>query len=63
MILEGDERVKLPPRRLEDGPRGLIDDLAELGIMYRLMDGRIQVPDVYRIAYGLGRRGGVKPLK
>ena len=28
------------------------------------MEGkRIQMPDVYRIAYGLGRRGGVKPLK
>lgn len=63
MISDGDTGVKLPPRRIADGPRGLIDDLAELGIMYRLLDGRIQIPDVFRIAYKLGRKGGVKPLK
>lgn len=62
-IDEGGDKVKLPPRRIDDGFRGLIEDLADLGIMYRLLDNRIQIPDVYRIAYGLGRKGGVKPLK
>ncbi len=28
-----------------------------------LSDGRIQMPDVYRIAFRFGRRGGVKPLR
>ncbi len=55
--------VKLPPRHLSDGPKGIIEDLRELGIVARLSDGRIQMPDVYRIAFGLGRKGGVKPLK
>jgi hypothetical protein len=37
--------------------------MEEIGVMQRLPDGRIQMPDVYRIAFGLGRRGGVKALK
>jgi hypothetical protein len=57
------EAVKLPPRHLEDGPEGILEDLKELGIVARLSDGRVQMPDVYRIAFGLGRKGGVKPLK
>lgn len=55
--------VKLPPQRMEEGPEGVLTDLQELGVVQRLSDGRVQMPDVYRIAFGLGRRGGVKPLK
>ncbi|MBI5592257.1 MAG: hypothetical protein HY881_17465 [Deltaproteobacteria bacterium] len=57
------DRVKLPPQHLEEGPEGVLQDIAGLGLIQRLQDGRIQMPDVYRIAFGLGRRGGVKPLK
>ncbi|MDX6464731.1 MAG: hypothetical protein QOE55_8428 [Acidobacteriaceae bacterium] len=60
--LKGAKTLKLPPRRLEDGPRGVLDDLQELGLVQILRDDRVQMPDVYRIAFGLGRRGGVKPL-
>lgn len=63
MIESGGDEVKLPPRHRDEGPRGLISDLSELGIMYRLLDGKIQVPDVFRISYRLGRRGGVRPLR
>jgi hypothetical protein len=55
--------VKLPPQNLEQGATGVLRDLELLGIVQRLTDLRIQMPDVYRIAFGLGRRGGVKPLK
>ncbi|CAD0359481.1 hypothetical protein NCPPB940_43780 [Xanthomonas hortorum pv. taraxaci] len=55
--------VKLPPQHLDDGHEGVMEDLQDLGVMQRLSDGRVQMPDVYRIAFGLGRRGGVKPLK
>ena len=55
--------VKLPPQHLEEGPEGILQDLAGLGLIQRLRDGRIQMPDVYRIAFGLGRKGGVKPLR
>lgn len=55
--------VKLPPRHLDEGSTGLFADLKDLGLIQPLSDGRIQMPDVYRIAFGLGRRGGVRPLK
>jgi hypothetical protein len=57
------KKVKLPPQHLADGPEGVLQDIIELGLIQRLQNGRIQMPDVYRIAFGLGRRGGVKPLK
>lgn len=56
------EGVKLPPRHLEDGPEGVRQDLETLGIFERMRDGRVNMPDVYRVGYGLGRRGGVKAV-
>ena len=55
--------VKLPPRSLNENAEGVLRDLSALGLINRLSDQRVQMPDVYRIAFGLGRRGGVKPLK
>jgi hypothetical protein len=55
--------VKLPPPHLEEREQGVLQDLEDLGVIQRMSDGRIQMPDVYRIAFGFGRRGGVKPLK
>ncbi|MBI5498745.1 MAG: hypothetical protein HY907_00770, partial [Deltaproteobacteria bacterium] len=54
---------KLPPRHLTEGPVGLSKDLAALGVFQVLDEGRINVPDVYRVAFGLRRRGGVPPLR
>ncbi len=55
--------AKLPPQHLEQGAAGIIVDLESLGMLNRIENKRIQMPDVYRVAFGLGRRGGVKPLK
>lgn len=55
--------VKLPPQHQDQDSEGLLIDLQGLGIIQRLSGGKIQMPDVYRIAFGLGRKGGVKPLK
>ena len=55
--------MKLPPQNRDQGPSGILVDLQALGMMQRMDGKRIQMPDVYRIAYGLGRKGGVKPLK
>jgi hypothetical protein len=55
--------VKLPPQHLDKGPAGIIEDLQGLGLFQRLRDGRVQMPDVYRIAFKFGRKGGVKPLR
>jgi hypothetical protein len=54
---------KLPPAHLTRGADGVRLDLEELGIFLRLKDGRVNIPDVFRVGYGLGRRGGVHPIR
>lgn len=43
--------------------RGVLDDLIDLGVVQRLRDGRINVPDVYRLGFGMKRKGGVAPRR
>ncbi|MBM3493818.1 MAG: hypothetical protein FJX72_05785 [Armatimonadetes bacterium] len=62
-LVQQDTPVKLPPQHLDQGASGVLRDLADLGVVQRLISGRIQMPDVYRVAFGLGRRGGVRPLR
>lgn len=59
----GQNEVKLPPRHIVAGPEGVRLDLESLGIFLRLRDGRVNIPDVFRVGYGLGRRGGVRPIR
>jgi len=54
--------VKLPPAHLEDGAEGVRRDLEVLGVFQRMSDGRVNLPDVYRVGYGMRRRGGVKAI-
>lgn len=54
--------VKLPPAHFDRGDVGIRQDLESLGIFLRTRDGRVNIPDVFRVGYGLGRRGGVKPV-
>jgi len=60
-------KEKLPPRRYADDPfragtpEALVDDLVELGVVYRTGDGRLNMPDIFRVGYGIRRKGGVKP--
>jgi hypothetical protein len=49
--------VKRPPVHLTEGPEGVGRDLETLGILERMRDDRVNMPDVYRIGYGLGRKG------
>lgn len=57
------DAVESTPRQIERGAQGVRDALEALSIFYRLHDGRVNIPDVFRVGYGLGRRGGVKPVK
>jgi hypothetical protein len=62
---EGSEALKqdrLPPQHLERGWSGILEDLERLGLCEKMKDGRINMPDLYRVGFGLGRRGGVKPM-
>jgi hypothetical protein len=51
----------LPPQHIERGWEGIRDDLIRLGVLEQKKDGRIDMPDLYRVGFLLGRRGGVKP--
>ncbi|MDR1894163.1 MAG: hypothetical protein LBQ61_05645 [Spirochaetales bacterium] len=52
----------LPPQFIEKGWEGIKDELIRLGIFEENQDKRINMPDLYRIGFGLGRKGGVPPL-
>lgn len=59
----GRDEVKLPPVRINEKAAGVREDLQSLGIFHRLRDGRVNIPDVFRVGYGLGRKGGVRPAR
>ena len=54
------DAVKLPPRHIGDHAQGVRLDLESLGVFLRMRDDRVNIPDVFRVGYGLGRRGGVR---
>ncbi|MBF6412009.1 hypothetical protein [Nocardia cyriacigeorgica] len=53
-----DTLVRTGPRYPDD-PDRLVEELIALGVMRRRRDGRLDLPDVYRIAFNIGRKGGV----
>ena len=65
-FMEGPRKIKferLPPEHYDQGWTGIREDLSFLGIFESLKDGRVNMPDLYRVGFGLGRKGGVKPSK
>lgn len=52
---------RLPAQHAERGWSGIREDLESLGLIETKKDGRIDMPDLYRVGFGLGRKGGVKP--
>lgn len=62
-IHEANMGGRLPPQHAERGWSGLREDLLTLGVFEERKDSRIDMPDLYRVGFGLGRRGGVKPRK
>ena len=61
-LIEDMERnvVKRAPLHIENGADGIRHDLESLSVFMRLSDGRVNVPNVFRIGYGLGRKGGAR---
>jgi hypothetical protein len=53
----------LRPEHLPEEIPGLRKELTELGIFREQSGDRINMPDVYRVGFGLGRKGGVKPIR
>ena len=60
-FLRNESSSMLPPPHAERGWDGLRDDLQRLGVIEMKKDGRLDMPDLYRVGFGLGRKGGVKP--
>ncbi|MFI6027889.1 hypothetical protein [Amycolatopsis magusensis] len=59
------EDVEMPragPVNPSDYPK-LIEELIALGVMTRRANGKLDLPDVYRIAFNIGRKGGVPRVK
>lgn len=54
---------RLPPEHAEEGAPGIRQDLEKLGVFQPMRDGRVNMPDLYRVGFGLGRRGGVRPVR
>lgn len=52
---------RLPAQHAERGWDGMKEDLQRLGLLEIRKDGRMDMPDLYRVGFGLGRKGGVKP--
>ncbi|MEW2548605.1 hypothetical protein AB0910_23020 [Streptomyces sp. NPDC047002] len=46
------------PRDAGD-PLALIEELVDLGVLTRRTSGALDLPDVYRLAFNIGRKGGV----
>ncbi len=59
-LLDQDESAR---RRRSHGRDldALVEELIDLRIIQPLAKGRINVPDVYRLGFGIRRKGGVKP--
>jgi hypothetical protein len=51
------------PKRIDQGSQGLKQDLIEIGVFEQMSDGRINMPDVYRVGFGLKRKGGIPPIR
>ncbi|MCM2392604.1 hypothetical protein [Streptomyces albipurpureus] len=52
-------RARTGPRYPANYPL-LLEELVGAGVLSRRTSGQVDMPDVYRIPYGLGRRGGVR---
>ncbi len=61
--IESTAGTKQLPPRFGDGLPGLLRDLEQLGVLQQRSDNRINVPDLYRVKFGMGRRGGVPPAR
>ncbi len=61
-------RFFLPPHALESAgskeqEEGLMQELVRIGVVRRLTNERVDIPDLFRVAAAIGRRGGVRPIR
>jgi hypothetical protein len=51
---------RLPPQHTDGGWVDIRRELEHLGVLETRPDDRIDMPDLYRVGFGLGRKGGIK---
>lgn len=56
------KQEKLPPQNDGYGWIGVRKQLEHLGLCEVMRDGRVNMPDLYRVAFRIGRKGGVRPV-
>jgi hypothetical protein len=56
------EKKQLPPKDMDKGWVGIKGELIRLGIFEEIRGGRINMPDLFRVGFGVGRKGGVTPI-
>jgi hypothetical protein len=49
--------------RNADNPVALLEELKELGVITDRTNGAVDLPDIYRLAFDIGRKGGVRRSK
>lgn len=52
----------LASRSAETPEQALLQELQRIGVLRRLDDQRVDIPDLFRVAAAIGRRGGVRPI-
>ncbi|WP_007025932.1 P-loop ATPase, Sll1717 family [Saccharomonospora iraqiensis] len=57
-----DAQTRTGPRYPNDHTK-LLDELVALGIMTRRLNGKLDLPDVFRLAFDIGRKGGVPRVR
>lgn len=50
-------------RQMALGEVGLFNDLCDIGVLKILSDGYYNVPEIYRVGFGIKRKGGVPQIK
>lgn len=65
---EEDERFYLPPHALSASgsarpEAAMIQELQRIGVIRRVDCDRVDIPDLFRVAASIGRRGGVRPIQ
>ncbi len=58
-----DNKQQLPAQHEKQSWEGIQEDLQRLGMLEIKKDNRVDMPDLYRVGFKLGRRGGVRPVK
>jgi hypothetical protein len=63
-----EERFYLAPHALAGAPtdrpeRALIEEFRRIGVIRRVDDDRVDIPDLFRVAAAIGRKGGVRPIR